>query len=106
MPKDVVDDVQGKIDAVKKALEGTDMGRIRTAKDELESHMQHIGEAMAKAAGAHAGAGAAHTEETPHAHQDSASGFGGGSQGHSQQSHKNDNIEEAEVEIIDDEKKK
>lgn len=98
LPKDVVDDVQSKIDDVKKALESNDMGRIKTAKEELEKHMQHIGEAMSKAAGG-AGAGA-------HAGHEHAAG---GPQPHQQasgQGQKNDNIEEAEVEIIDDEKDK
>lgn len=98
LPKDVVDDVQSKIDAVKKALEGSDIGKIKSAKEELDSHMQHIGEAMAKASGAGAGAGAGHE-----------------AQGHQQQSHeqqsdsvqnKGEDIEEAEVEIIDDDNKK
>lgn len=101
LPKDVVDDVQDKIDAVKKALEGQDLDKIRTAKQELESHMQHIGEAMSKAAGAHAHAGAA------------GPGAGGGQQeqqSHQEQPHqqqtKKDDIEEAEVEIIDDDQQK
>ena len=37
LPKDIVDDVKSKIEAVNKALEGTDMERIKTAKEELES---------------------------------------------------------------------
>lgn len=104
LPKDVIDDVQSKIDGVKKALESQDTARIRTAKQELESHMQHIGEAMSKAAGgagAQAGAGP------------QGSPFGGGQQQqHQQQQHQEepkqggkDDIEEAEVEIIDDDKK-
>lgn len=105
LPKDVVDDVQSKIDNVKKALEGSDISRIKTAKQELESHMQHIGEAMSKAAGAQAGAGASQ--------QQAGAGFGGSSQEQPQQQHQeqqskgggDDNIEEADVEIIDDNKK-
>lgn len=95
IPKDIADDVQNKIEEVKKALESNDTSRIQRAKKELESHMQHIGEAMAKASG---GAGAEHAQH----HQDPSHGNQGG---HSQKS-KDDDIEEAEVEIIDDENKK
>lgn len=108
IPQEVAAEVQGKIDAVKKALEGTDNARIRSAKEDLEKSMQHIGEAMAKA-GAGAGAqGAPHPKE--HAQQQSSSFHGGGSQPHGQQQHEHpandDQIEEAEVEIIDDNDKK
>lgn len=105
IPQEVAKDVSSKIEAVKKALESQDIGRIRTAKEELDRAMQHIGESMAKAggpAGAHAG------EE----HQSSSFAGGQGGDQHQQQqqqqqggSHKGpDDIEEAEVEIIDDNK--
>lgn len=106
LPKEVVDEVQGKIDAVKKAIESNDLSRIKSAKQDLETSMQHIGEAMAKSSGA--GAGAAHTGHPEGEH------FGGGAgsrqeqqqhQQQQQQQHKDD-IEEAEVEIIDDEENK
>lgn len=91
LPKDVIDDVQSKCDALKQALEGGDMAKIKAAKAELESHMQHIGEAMSKAgagpAGGATGPGAGHAHEQPEASS-------------------KDNIEEAEVEIIDDEEGK
>lgn len=106
IPKDVVDDVQSKIDALKKALESKDTGKIRTAKQELDAHMQHIGEAMAKAG--QTGGGTPHEQ----AQQAQSSPFGSGSgqqeqqhQQSSQDNGKNNNIEEAEVEIIDDDKK-
>lgn len=116
LPKNVVDDVQGKIDALKKALESKDSGRIRTAKNELESHMQHIGEAMAKAQGAggagagmHEGAAAGGHEAHSHSHGSSFDGNGEGSShggGHPHHGHhEQDDIEEADVEIIDPEKK-
>lgn len=89
VPQDVADAVQAKIDDLKKALEGHDLARIKAAKEELETQMQRIGEAMSKA---HAATGP--SQEEPHAQQQS---------GH--QDNKND-IEEAEVEIIDDEKDK
>ena len=103
VPKEISDDVQSKIDAVKKALEGTDTSRIRKAKEELEEHMQHIGEAMAKSAQGAAGPGAGHQagpqpqQGNQQAHQQQQSSQG---QGH------NDNIEEAEVEILDNDDKK
>jgi molecular chaperone DnaK len=98
LPKEVVDDVQGKIDALKNALDGNDTAKIRAAKAELETHMQKIGEAMQHAAGA---AGGGHEQHPGAGAQSNA--------GHSHQEaphNKNDNIEEAEVEIIDDENKK
>jgi len=106
IPKDIADDVQQKIDNVKKAIESKDKAKIKAAKDELDAHMQHIGEAMAKASGAGAGAGAG-----PQPGQDQGQG-----QQHSQQEHQqqqshgggtgDNDIEEAEVEIIDDDKNK
>ena len=51
IPQDVATDVQQKIDTLKKALESNDSPKIAQAKRELEEHMQHIGEAMAKKAG-------------------------------------------------------
>lgn len=104
LPKDIVDDIQSKIEGVKKALESGDLNRIKTAKEELEKHMQHIGEAMAKAAGA---GGAAHAGPQG---QEQGSPFGSNEQQQQQQSqHQHsggrDDIQEAEVEIIDDNKK-
>jgi molecular chaperone DnaK len=91
IPKEVADDIQNKVDALKKALDSNDSNRIRQAKDELESHMQKIGEAMAQAgqaagpAGDQAHASAGHSEHA-------------GSKG----SHSHDeDIEEVEAEIID-----
>lgn len=104
LPKDVIDDVQSKIDAIKKALESNDSSRIKAAKAELETHMQRIGETMAKAAGA----GAHQEDASQHASHD----HGDGSfhqEGHQEGSgHQNrsdeDDIEEADVEIIDPKK--
>lgn len=98
LPKDVVDDVQTKIDAVKKALESNDLNKIKAAKQELETHMQHIGEAMAKA-----GQG---QQEQPGA----SAGFGSGQphqeSAREQQNQNGDDIQDAEVEIIDEDNKK
>jgi molecular chaperone DnaK len=104
IPKDVADDVQSKIDAVKKALESKDPSRINSAKQELEAHMQHIGEAMSKAAGA--AAQGSQQQESASQHQTQGSPFESDG-GHQQQQKREDkdNIEEAEVEIIDDDKK-
>ncbi|NNM43777.1 MAG: Hsp70 family protein, partial [Chlamydiae bacterium] len=85
LPAPIISDVQSKIDVVKEALKGTDIGRIKAATAELNQHMQKIGEAMQQAQGT-AGAQAS-------------------SQSSSQASSKPD-VEEAEVEILDDEDKK
>ena len=98
LPKDVVDDVQSKVDAMKTALDSNDLGRIKTAKTDLERHMQHIGEAMAKA-------GSAGGPQQPHAAPQpdfSQAAQGGPSQQPHHEPPKSDdkdNIEEAEVEI-------
>ena len=91
LPKNVIDDVQSKIDAVKKALEENNPDRIKSAHDELSAHMQKIGEAMQSQGGAPG------AEEPNAQHQ--------GPQGQKQSGSKPD-IEEAEVEILDDDEKK
>lgn len=100
LPQDVVNDVQSKIDAVNKAVESNDINRIKSAKNELESHMQHIGEAMAKAQSAGAGAagatGGSHQSTSDHTQTEQPRQQKGTSG--------KDDIEEAEVEIIDDNK--
>ncbi len=90
LPKNVIDDVQSKIDAVKKALETTDHAAIKAAYEELNSHMQKIGEAMQQAQ-------AAEGSQTP------PPGAAGGQQ---QQGGGKPDIEEAEVEILDEDDKK
>ncbi|MBS0620962.1 MAG: molecular chaperone DnaK [Verrucomicrobia bacterium] len=81
LPKDVVDTVQSKVDDVKKALESGDISRIKSASDALNTHMQKIGEAMQAQGGAQQGAPAP------------------------EQKQGKPDIEEAEVEILDDEDK-
>lgn len=96
IPQDVTSDVQSKIDAAKKAIESNDLERIKATRAELEEHMQHIGEAMAKAAGHQEGGSAPHAAAHEAAH---------GQQGqHS--SPEGETIEDAEVEIIDKDDKK
>ncbi len=94
LPGDVASDIQTKVDAVKKALESSDISRIKSASQELEAHMQHIGEALNKAAG---------QGPTP---QPEAQAEQPQQQSQQQSSNSKDNIEEAEVEIIDDNEKK
>lgn len=101
IPGEIASEVQGKVDALKKALESKEAGRVKTAKEDLETSMQHIGEAMAKAgAGAQPGGPqqgfSGGTTENPSA-QAYQEGHGASSSG--------DDIEDADVEIIDPEKK-
>ncbi len=49
LPQEVAGDISSRIDALKKALEGDEIERIKAAKQELEQHMQKIGEVMAQA---------------------------------------------------------
>lgn len=88
IPADVASDIQSKIDAVKQANESNDLERIKRAKSELESHMQKIGEVMAQAAQA----------------QGQAQGGQAAPQQEPSQDGEND-IEDAEVEIMDEENK-
>lgn len=95
IPEDVAKDVQNHIDKVKAALEKGDIEEVRKAKQDLETHMQHIGEAMAKAAGgAHAG---------PSTGADAASSDSQSAPPHAQYNEE-PVIEDAEVEIIDSDK--
>ena len=104
IPQDLASDIQGKIDAVKSALESRDISRIKKAKQELDAHMQHIGEAMSKAQGAAAGGPHSHAGE-PQAHASSSAQFNEEPRQETQKPSEN-NIEEADVEIIDDKDRK
>ena len=84
LPQNVTSTIQEKIDGVKKALEGNDVLLIKSASDELNAQMQKIGETMQQSSTADTG----HTQQGP-----------------SSQKSKPD-IEEADVEIIDEENKK
>ncbi|NGX37617.1 MAG: Chaperone protein DnaK [Chlamydiae bacterium] len=82
IPGEVVSDVQSHVDKVKKALEGTDIDAIKAAKDALNTHMQKIGEALQGGAGPEGAA-------PPPPPQEEAK----------------PDIEEAEVEILEEEEK-
>ncbi|MGD2169830.1 MAG: molecular chaperone DnaK [Chlamydiota bacterium] len=87
LPSNISSEIQTKVDALKKALEGTDSDLIQSASKDLQDGMQKIGEELQKA-GAQAGpqgAQAAGDEST-------------------QQEQAKDNVEDADVEIVDDEK--
>ena len=86
LPKEVVSEIQGKVDALKKTLEGTETAPIKAAMQELQTSMQKIGEQLQKA-----GAGAPNPEANAQADQQSSS--------------KKEEVEDADVEIVDDEKK-
>jgi molecular chaperone DnaK len=85
LSKDIVSDVQDKVAALRKALESNDTAKIKAATAELNSHMQKIGESMQQAAG---------QQQAPP-----------GSVPPEGQKGKDD-IEEAEVEILDKENDK
>jgi molecular chaperone DnaK len=92
IPEDVKKDIQDKVDQLKKALETKQVDKIKVAKDELNTHMQKIGEVMQQAAAAQEQQEGA----SPDADADAPSAT-------SSESEKNDTIEDAEVEIINDE---
>lgn len=81
LPKEIVSDIQTRIDALKKAMEGEDLGAIKAKTQELQEHMQRIGEELAKASP---------QQEAPNADPSSANP-------------KKPDVEEAE--IIEDDKK-
>ncbi len=59
VPADIKKDVEEKIAEVKKVKDEDDLEAIKKATEELSSHMQKIGEAMAKEASTHEAAGSA-----------------------------------------------
>ncbi|MCH9626927.1 MAG: Chaperone protein DnaK [Chlamydiales bacterium] len=86
IPADVASDIQSRIDAVREALKGEDLDKIKAAKEELNTHMQKIGEAM-KAGAAAGGA----TPPPP-----------GAGPAQAESKNEDESIEEADVEVIDD----
>jgi molecular chaperone DnaK len=92
LPGELASSIQSKIDAVREALKSDNIEKLKSARDALNQEMQKIGEAMG---GGQPGGGMGGRKYTA----------GGPSSGAGSQQ-KSDNIEEAEVEIIDDEEKK
>jgi molecular chaperone DnaK len=88
IPEDISKDIQEKVDGVKTALEGEDSAAIQAATTELNTHMQKIGEVMQQAAQQQQQEAPAQEEE---ATKESTDG--------------SDDIEDAEVEILNEEKK-
>ncbi len=88
IPADIASDIQSRIDAVREALKGEDLDKIKAAKEELNTHMQKIGEAMK--------AGAAAGGATPPP---------GAGPAQSESKNEDESIEEADVEVIDDDDK-
>jgi molecular chaperone DnaK len=86
IPAEIKKEVEDKIAAVKKALEGSDIDAMRSASNELNSAMQKIGEKMQ----GDAQPGAAGAQ--PHAKASAEDIKKGG---------KKDDIEDAEVEVVD-----
>ncbi len=86
IPSEVKEEVQGKVDATKKALEGTDVDAIKSASNELNTVMQKIGEHMQGDPAA----------DQPHAKASAENIKKAGSK---------DDIEDAEVEVVDKEGK-
>ncbi len=78
LPSNVASEIQSHIDALKKALEGSDIALIKAKMNELQQHMQKIGEELSKA-----------SQSSPNAEP---------------QKPKEDVVEDAEVEILDEEK--
>jgi len=84
IPADLATSIQRKIDAAHEAIKSGQIERIKSTRNDLDQEIQKIGEAMKGAAG-HGPAGPAEAPPPPKGE---------------------DNIEEAEVEIIDDDDKK
>ncbi|NUS37016.1 MAG: Hsp70 family protein, partial [Pseudarthrobacter sp.] len=90
LPEEVKTEVQGDVDSLKKALEGTDDAAVKSAFEKLQASQTKLGEAIYAQAGSPDGAGAAGAE-----------GAAGGSAG----SKADEDIVDAEI-IDEDEAKK
>ncbi|MBM3194235.1 MAG: molecular chaperone DnaK [Chlamydiae bacterium] len=94
IPQPVVEQIQSSINELKKAQESDDAAHIQAKINELSQKLQKIGEELQKQGGQAGG------------QQDHHQGHGpGGHQGHGGHQHHSNEPEEAEVEIIDDNKK-
>ncbi|MBI3211228.1 MAG: Hsp70 family protein, partial [Simkania negevensis] len=89
IPESIAQEIQDKIDKVKKAIQSGSASAINTATEELSTHLQKIGQHMQQ--------GASKTQET--AANVSSSQF-------KKEKEKKAGIEEAEVEILDEEEEK
>jgi len=90
LPENLTKEIQTRIDALKKSLEGTDTGAISAATEELNTYIQKIGEELQKQGAAQPGAEGG-TPPPPE-----------GAQQQEAPKDKEPEIEEAEVEILDD----
>ena len=96
LPETLTKEIQTRIDALKKALEGTDSGAIEKATEELNTYIQKIGEELQKQGGqAPGGPSEAGAPPPPGSAGPDASAA----------ESKEPEIEEAEVEILDDDNK-
>ena len=96
LPETLTKEIQTRIDALKKALEGTDSSAINQATEELNTYIQKIGEELQKQGGqAPGGPSEAGAPPPP----------GGAGPDASAAESKEPEIEEAEVEILDDDDK-
>ena len=91
LPEHLTKEIQTRIDALKKALAGTDTGAISTTTEELNTYIQKIGEELQKQGAAPEGAEGGAPPPPEGAQQQEAPKDEG------------PEIEEAEVEILDDE---
>lgn len=89
IPANIASEIQGKIDALKAVKDGSDISSIKGAMDVLNETIQKIGANMSQ----QQPQGSPQAEPKEHEGKNASS------------SQKNDNIEEAEVEILDDENK-
>lgn len=84
LPKEVVSEIQSKVDACKQALKDGPVDKIKSTKSELEQSIQKIGESMQQQAA---------SGQTPPP----------GANPEAEKASENENIEDAEVEIVDSE---
>lgn len=89
VPDHLAKEIQTRIDNVKKALEGTDIGAINASAEELNTYIQKIGEEIQKQGSA----------------QQPGAGASPNMGGNPPKEEKKPDIEDAEVEILDDEDK-
>jgi len=92
--KSLKQEIQTRIDNVKKALEGTDSSAIEASINELNTYVQKIGEEIQKQG------------QTANASQAQAPGNGMGDEQKNSQQKKKPDIEEAEIEVLDENEEK